>query len=108
MLQTIPVSLPFIATENWPGQTTNSKSVFFLSKTSKRFDKIEFYFFCCTTPVGMLLVETFSMFLHEGFWEIWLGLESVTHRQTDIHGGDNNISLSQGDTYKVESFRSEF
>ena len=39
--QKIPVSLPFIVTEKWPGQNTNSKSVI-LAKTSTIFGKIEF------------------------------------------------------------------
>ena len=59
-LQKIPVSLSFIVTEIWPGQNTNSKSVFW-PKLPKFLAKLNFNF-CCTTSVGMLFLDFFCKF----------------------------------------------
>ena len=103
-LQKIPVSLSFIVTEIWPRQNTNPKSGF-LAKTSKFLGKSEFWFFCCTTLVGILSLEFFANFLHERRY----GSDKVsvtdkrTDARTDIHGGKNNICLPQGETYNNRS-----
>ena len=44
----------------------------------------------------MLFLIFFAHFSRERFFEIWLGQESVTHGQTNIHGGKNNICLPRG------------
>ena len=64
----------------------------------------------------MFIVEKKSIFLHKRFWDIWLA-QGKRYKQTDgrtdagwtdIHGGENNICLPQGETYNyLEKVRLE-
>ena len=100
-LQKISVSVSVIVTEICPGQTNNSKSVFFWPKLPKFLAKLNFDF----------LLHNFSRYVILGFFAIFCtkgsrrygsDKESVTDKtdgRTDIHGGKINICLPQEETY---------
>ena len=73
-----PVSLPFIVTENWPGQNTTSKSAFFCQSFAF-LEKLNFDFFCCKISVDILFVKKKSNFYTKGSRIYGSETGNVTH-----------------------------
>ena len=82
VLQTNPVSLSFIVTEIWPGQNTNSKSVFFWPKLQQFLAKLNFDFSLHNFSRYVIYGFFFKFFM-KGSWRYGSDKGSVTHGHTD-------------------------
>ena len=77
--------LSFIVTEIWPGQNTNSKSVFFWPKLPKKLAKLNFNFLLHNFSRYVILEIFSQIFCTKGSWRYGSDKESVTDKRTDGH-----------------------